>query len=147
MVQSRCSRAQSRYSCRWRLVNTCKWVGCLLCILITNSVLLTVLRKNSTWICILFGYQLLHFLPPILLEQMGMSPMSIFLDNAWRSNVMVSTDKFNIIHPLCIITNNGRSRRTWSLVVSRCSFLVVLSLKFALYQSSLDPQPFPSDSE
>ncbi|GFT50540.1 uncharacterized protein TNCV_551451 [Trichonephila clavipes] len=65
-----------------------------------------------------------------------------FFDSVWTSNTMSSTAGFTVIHPLCISTNNPRVVQFWKYLIRAFK-----PLQSALYQSRLDPQPFPSHSE
>ncbi|GFX43662.1 uncharacterized protein TNCV_511111 [Trichonephila clavipes] len=78
----------------------------------------SVLQYYSTWSCIVLGCQLSHCLAPLLLHHARQSPMIFFFDSVWTSNTMSSTAGFTVIHPLCISTNNCRSRTTHD----SCSF-------------------------
>ncbi|GFS48330.1 uncharacterized protein TNCV_2296981 [Trichonephila clavipes] len=105
----------------------------------------SVLRYYSTWPCIVLGCQLNYCLAPVLLRHARQFPTTFFFDSVWTPNTMSSTAGFTVIHPLCISTNNCRSRTTHE----SCSFgnTCFESLQYALYQSHLDPQPFPSHTE
>ncbi|GFX58763.1 uncharacterized protein TNCV_804671 [Trichonephila clavipes] len=46
------------------------------------------------------------------LSDSGFAPTTFFFDSAWMPNNMSSTASFTVIHPLCIRTNNCRSRTT-----------------------------------
>ncbi|GBM32453.1 hypothetical protein AVEN_136032-1 [Araneus ventricosus] len=42
----------------------------------------------------------------------------LFFDDAWTTNTLASTAGVTVIYPLCMNTNNGRSRATYQ----SCSF-------------------------
>ncbi|GFV84887.1 uncharacterized protein TNCV_4298691 [Trichonephila clavipes] len=78
----------------------------------------SVLRYYSIWPCIVLGCLLSHCLAPVLLHRARQSPTTFFFDSVWTSNTLSYTAGFNVIHPLCISTNNCRSRTTHE----SCSF-------------------------
>ena len=117
MVQSGCSRAQSRRSCRWPLVSlgiaqVQDWV-----VFYVAPYLIM-----STQQCDLIHFYLALHCAELSAEPMygsgfaspsGQSPTTFnFFDNVTTSNTMSSNAGFFVIYPLCLGTNICRYRTT-----------------------------------
>lgn len=75
-------------------------------------IILTVCFETIFLGLVLYRFQFIQSLMPILLYQAGESLMSFFFDNTWTSNVMASNGCFTVIHPFSMSIKRDVSRTT-----------------------------------
>ncbi|GBL78947.1 hypothetical protein AVEN_48915-1 [Araneus ventricosus] len=103
-----------------------------------------VFRNTCSWTCIVLGCQLSHCRVPILLYQAGQSPTSYFFDDAWTTNILVSTAGVTVIYPLYMDTNTTADCEQ----PTNCAVSVILvpslqAITFCPLSNSLRSAAFP----